>query len=192
MKCPLGSGGDRRERQVVNSYTPAIALFCRTRTTTRRFSASPAGLFALSHCARRKHSGEWGLTLLKQDICHIISTVLAEFLVQGSITGGRGVAFYFNHVTFDRLGFLHQRHQLSSIFWPDLDLAIVKVHNYFIHDVVIVQLAEPRDGSFDSCLIFCDLCLLLLQGLSLSVQLRLLLFQLHLLFFQLCLGLLSL
>jgi hypothetical protein len=32
-------------------YTPAIALFCRTRTTTRRFSASPSTDLALPTCS---------------------------------------------------------------------------------------------------------------------------------------------
>src|SRR5271154_3849128 len=178
--------GDRREEaslKLLHSGDGLVLEKTHDYTTIPRLSFRRIGvadLFALSHFARRKHSGEWGLTLLKQDICHILSPVLAEFLVQRSITGGGGVALYFNHVAFDCLGFIHERHQLSSIFWIDVDLAVVKVHRYFIQDVVIVQLAEACDGGIDSRLIFCDLCRLLLQGLSLRVQLSLLFFQIRL------------
>src|SRR5271170_3831620 len=180
--------GDRREEaslKLLHSGDGLVLEKTHDYTTIPRLSFRRIGvadLFALSHRARRKHSGEWGLTLLKQNICHIASTALAEFLVRCGITGRGGVALYFDHVAIDSLGLLRQRYQLRSIFWINFDLAVGKVNRYFIQDVVIVQLAEACDGSIDirlicrdSRLICCDLCLLLLQGLFLRVQLRLVL-----------------
>jgi hypothetical protein len=49
-------GGNRQNRNGASRrglplYTPAMALFCRTRTTTRRFSACPCSVLALPTCS---------------------------------------------------------------------------------------------------------------------------------------------
>ena len=67
---------------------PAMPLFCRTRTTTRRFSASVCGSFvylaAFSHCAGGQHVGQRDMTLLKKDVGDIVGPLFAELLIQGS------------------------------------------------------------------------------------------------------------
>jgi len=80
---------------------PALALFCKTRTTTRRFSACPSAVLSLP---------TWWLSpiapgaLLKQDIGHRSSAVLIKLLVQFDAANGEALAFHLDHVAVDSFG----------------------------------------------------------------------------------------
>lgn len=45
------------------------------------------------------------MSLLKQDLSHVVGAIFTKLLVQFGATDRGGVAFYFDHIPLDLLGF---------------------------------------------------------------------------------------
>jgi len=140
---------------------------------------------ALAHRARSQQVGQGNVALLHQKLSHAIGAVFAKLLVQSDTAACRGIANNLNVVGLDSLGFLCQFLEAVVVLRADHDFTVPKIDGYFVKNVIIVQLAEPRNRSVDGRFIGGDLLLLggqllllVLQGLGLGFQFGVLLLQL--------------
>jgi hypothetical protein len=101
--------------------------------------------------------------LLQQDAGHVVHTLYAQFLIQGSATGCGRVSFYLDHVSIDGCGVLRQRSELIVIFRIDFDLAVSEVDRDFVVDVIIAQLAKAGGIGVNQLLIGGNLLLMRFQ-----------------------------
>jgi hypothetical protein len=143
--------------RVKSDYVPETPLFCRMRTTTRRFRPDPRR-FCRNLPERRfpwrrcEHVGEWNSALLLEDCGNGVGAFAAEFLVERGAADCRGVSRNLKDVGGDALGLLGQLHKRSLILGIDGDFAVAKVNGGFAEDVVLAEFAEAfvvgGDGGF--------------------------------------------
>lgn len=99
-------------------------------------------LLSLAQCTRRKHSREGNVSLLNQDIGHVIRALLGELLVQNNTAGPRVVSYSLDQITVDGLGLPSQRQQLGLVLRVNLNFATAEQHYDFIPNEIGVELVE--------------------------------------------------
>src|SRR5215813_94235 len=145
-----------------------MALFCSTRTTTRRFSACPSALLSLLTC--RDSPIAPGASIRVIGTFAFCSRMFVTLFARSSLSFWFTSVLPFDHASLDILRLRGQFQQRRFVLRINLYLAVPKVHRHLIEDVVIVHVAKASSRRLDLGLVRSQLFLVQLHLLILCLQ----------------------